>query len=94
MNARRPGFGLGHVRIEGGKDAVVQRQVFLVIRGLIEARPADLAQELDRVMAEAFPQVIIDAAKDARGFRLPCPPQVISKLAKTTNTLGQVKVIG
>jgi len=45
-------------------------------------------------MAQAFPQVVIKSAKDARGFRLPRPPQVIGKFAKTIDALGEVKVIG
>ena len=88
MSLRRPCFRLGHISIEAGKDAVIQCKIFFFIRGLIKARPPDFAQELNRVMTETLPQIIVEPAKDARSFRLPRPPQIVGQFAKTVDALG------
>jgi len=60
---RRPQGLVSDMYASKRQDAVVQRKVFLVIRGLVEARPADLGRNWIGLWPRAFPQVIIDAAK-------------------------------
>src|SRR5581483_6378797 len=91
MRALRPRIGLRKIRIKTRKDAIIDGKIILVLGGLVEPRPSDLTQKSNRVVAEPFPQSIIEAAKDARRFRLPGPPQVVSQFAEPLQTFGQIE---
>src|SRR5690606_34854322 len=76
-----PGF-FGEIGIEFFENRIISSKIILVLRGLIQTCTSDLVQKTDRVMTEAFPQVVIEAAKETRRFGLPGPPQVKGQLAE------------
>ena len=55
MIAARPGIGLLHIGIELGKDLVIRRQVFLVLRNLVQTRATHFPEHQNRIMTQTFP---------------------------------------
>src|SRR5258706_5149178 len=91
VSLKRPGFLVIKIRIKTREDAVIQIQIIIVLHDLIQTRASDLAQDFNWVMTQAFPHFVIKFAEEMPGFRLPCPPQVISTFAKPLDALGQIE---
>src|SRR5689334_20539799 len=83
----------GKIIIEALEERVVQLKIFPVFCGLTQTRASDFLQKADRVMAQPFPQVVIQSAKETGGLGLPGPPQVKSQFTQTGNALWDVKFL-
>ncbi len=81
---------LSHVMVEPGEDAPVEVHIALVVRRLDQALRGYRLQHLDGVVAGLFEEFRVQVIEQLKGVRVPCPPEIISKLAQAGNFGGKV----
>ena len=77
MKLAGPQIGLTHVGVERVERGVVEGQILGIVKRLFQALLADLAQEQDRIVTKALPEVVIQPPEGTGGLGLPGPPQVV-----------------
>ena len=83
-----------HVFVEGGEDRLVALEKVRAGGGGVQFFLVDRAQQLDRVMADGFPQFGVDRGEERLGLRFPAPPEVERDVVEAFDLGGQLGIDG
>ena len=83
-----PGLLCPHVAIKRPHHRIVVLQVEGIVRSSLQLALACVTKKVHRVVVVQLPEIRIDLSEEILSLRMPCPPEVVRQLAKTSNTLG------